>query len=397
MAVTFASAFSLHPRTGRPHQGANIRELTSNIRARDAHVVPDRDSFNTAGPVRRVRKRAICNTSSSSSSSVSRSTSTLSSSSSSSSSPASTSIKPSSSSSSTSSSSSFTSTVKSSSAAATTTSTSTPSSSSSSSPTPVSTSTSKSSSSSATATPTSTSSFITSSSSSTSRTTSTSTSVSSATKTTTSTSSVYIATDVASVIAVWPTVTQSGSSPSATVTSKADPYAQSLSYALNNSGNTLFTNKRTAGDLTYYEQGQTSCGSVYDDTTFTAAVSSLLYDAWPGASSNTNRNPICGPFSPGRLDLSSNVKVASAYGSVMIGGDGLLNCVSSSMCHIPLTATLTYSGKSAKVLIVDRCEGCAVDDIDVTPAVFKYLTGSLDIGRVYGTSGTFSWSFDTAE
>lgn len=61
---------------------------------------------------------------------------------------------------------------------------------------------------------------------------------------------------------------------------------------------------------------------------------------------------------------------------------------------IPLTATLTYNGKSAKVQIVDRCEGCAVEDIDVTPAVFEYLTGNMALGRLTSGATNFEWSFD---
>ncbi|KAL7412355.1 hypothetical protein BDY24DRAFT_416149 [Mrakia frigida] len=209
----------------------------------------------------------------------------------------------------------------------------------------------------------------------------------------TTTAQVASTTTVAAVAdSDWPTQTQAGSVPSATATSASDPYLLSASYALNNADNALFTQTRTGGELTYYAQGQTSCGSVYDDSSYTAAISHLLYDSWPGAGISANRNPICGPFAPGRLSLTSEVLVPSTTGTVLIGGDGLLNCVVGEMCHIPLTATITYGGNSVKVKIVDRCEGCAIEDIDVTPTVFQALTGNMGLGRV--TSG-LTWSFDS--
>ncbi|KZV84880.1 hypothetical protein EXIGLDRAFT_776126 [Exidia glandulosa HHB12029] len=59
-----------------------------------------------------------------------------------------------------------------------------------------------------------------------------------------------------------------------------------------------------------------------------------------------------------------------------MGGDGLINCQLGEQCHIPLTATVTNHaiGVSFKVHIVDRCEGCAPNDIDLAPAAFLKLT-----------------------
>lgn len=86
----------------------------------------------------------------------------------------------------------------------------------------------------------------------------------------------------------WPTTTQPAATPSITVASAADPYLLSLSYALNNQNNALWTTQYT-GDLTYYATGSVSCGDVYTDSTYTAAISHLMYDAWPGYTANTNR------------------------------------------------------------------------------------------------------------
>ncbi|KAJ6478617.1 hypothetical protein C8R47DRAFT_639378 [Mycena vitilis] len=194
----------------------------------------------------------------------------------------------------------------------------------------------------------------------------------------------------------WPTATQAGATPTSTVASAHDPYLEDLSKALDNSGNSFFTESHT-GDMTYYGQGLGACGDVYDDNSFTAAVSMLMFDKWPGASAEQNRNPICGPFVPGRMALSQAGTMVSAVkstigGYAQIGGDGLINCVGSSsptvQCHIPLTATVTHGDKSIQVRIVDRCVGCAVNDIDLTPAAFAALADK-GLGRT-----SVTWKFD---
>ncbi|KAJ7153527.1 hypothetical protein C8R43DRAFT_448889 [Mycena crocata] len=197
----------------------------------------------------------------------------------------------------------------------------------------------------------------------------------------------------------WPTATQHGSQPTATRASASDPYLSELSKAIDNSGNEFFTSVHK-GEMTYYGQGLGACGDVYDDESFTAAVSMLMYDKWPGAipgGAEQNRNPICGPFVPGRKSLNQAGLMVSAVkssigGYAQIGGDGLINCVGSSnpivQCHIPLTATVTHGGKSIQVRIVDRCVGCAVDDIDLTPAAFAAIADPA-LGRTDVT-----WKFD---
>jgi len=133
--------------------------------------------------------------------------------------------------------------------------------------------------------------------------------------------------------------------------------------------------------MTYYGQGLGACGDTYDDTSFTAAVSKLIFDTWPGAwAGEMNRNPICGPFVPGRKIMNAEGKyVAVVPGDefVIVGGDGYLNCdtgiIGNSQCHIPLTATVKHGGKSIQVKIVDRCEACKKDDIDLTPTAFAAL------------------------
>lgn len=194
----------------------------------------------------------------------------------------------------------------------------------------------------------------------------------------------------------WPTKTQAGPTYSATAASSSDPRLLSISEALNNKENKLFTQAYT-GELTYYGQGLGACGDTYDDSTYTAAISQHLYDIWPGASESQNRNPVCGPYTPGRSVINNagtfDDVVKSSAGSVMIGGDGLPNCnpVASIKCHIPLTATITNpaTGKSVIVKIVDRCVGCAQGDIDVTPTVFATIA-DMSLGRVPG----IQWHFN---
>ncbi|KAJ7270732.1 hypothetical protein B0H12DRAFT_1229215 [Mycena haematopus] len=198
----------------------------------------------------------------------------------------------------------------------------------------------------------------------------------------------------------WPTATQAGPQPTSTVASSSDPYLEELSKAIDNSRNQAFTSVHT-GDMTYYGQGLGACGDVYDDSSFTAAVSMIMFDAWPGASAEQNRNPICGPFVPGRKSLNDAGLMEEAVSSSLagyaeIGGDGLINCVgtgtgsSDVQCHVPMTATVTHGDKSIQVKIVDRCVGCKIGDIDLTPTAFAALA-DMSLGRTSVTWQFNSW------
>ncbi|KAJ7222353.1 hypothetical protein GGX14DRAFT_663346 [Mycena pura] len=184
----------------------------------------------------------------------------------------------------------------------------------------------------------------------------------------------------------WPTATQAGTKPTSTVASAHDPYLEELSNAIDYTSYGVFTEVHT-GDMTYYGQGLGACGDVYDDESFTAAVSHDMFDNWP--------NPICGPFVPGRQHIDTAGLMVTAVkssisGYAQIGGDGLINCVGSPQerCHVPLTATVTHGDKSIQVQIVDRCAGCEPGDIDLTPAAFAALA-DMSLGR---TSAT--WKFN---
>lgn len=49
------------------------------------------------------------------------------------------------------------------------------------------------------------------------------------------------------------------------------------------------------------------------------------------------------------------------------------------------TATISYNGNTTAATIIDRCEACAPDDIDVTPVVFQELAPTPS-GRVPGVA-----------
>jgi len=101
------------------------------------------------------------------------------------------------------------------------------------------------------------------------------------------------------------------------------------------------------GDATYYGTGMGACGIVSNDNSMIAAASRLLFDSFPGATANPNLNPICGR------------KVRA-----------------------------TYEGRSVEVEIVDRCEACAMHDLDFSPAAYDKL-GAKELGRLHGM--TWEW------
>ncbi|KAG9119189.1 hypothetical protein FRC07_005933, partial [Ceratobasidium sp. 392] len=89
------------------------------------------------------------------------------------------------------------------------------------------------------------------------------------------------------------------------------------------------------------------------DTSVTADSTPLndLYDNWPGyAGGNPNNNPVC---------------------------------------TTPHTADITYGGKTIRVGIVDRCEGCALWDVDLSPFAFQQFA-PLTTERLYGATWYFN-------
>ncbi|KOS21909.1 Papain inhibitor [Escovopsis weberi] len=87
----------------------------------------------------------------------------------------------------------------------------------------------------------------------------------------------------------------------------------------------------TTGSITYYQPGLGACGKWNSKDDLIVAVSAPLFD----------RSRPCGR----RIRVS-------------------------------------YNGRSADVTVVDRCEGCAENDLDLSPAAFKRAIGGLGLGRV---------------
>ncbi|KAK7685814.1 hypothetical protein QCA50_011160 [Cerrena zonata] len=108
-------------------------------------------------------------------------------------------------------------------------------------------------------------------------------------------------------------------------------------------GNAITTG---TGQATFYAPGLGACGHVNTDQDFIVAVSRELFDTFPGATANPNANPVC---------------------------------------NQPLTAN--FEGQTVTVTVVDRCEGCQINDIDLSPTAFQQLA-SLDAGRLSGVTWT---------
>lgn len=102
------------------------------------------------------------------------------------------------------------------------------------------------------------------------------------------------------------------------------------------------------GEVTYYnpDVGLTSCGGSYGDDDWIVAISTDRQNEIKAAhkQANNNANPVCGA---------------------------------------KIKATNPETGNSVVVTVVDTCASCKRDDLDVTEAAFKKLTGgSLDAGRL---------------
>ncbi|GAA5982236.1 hypothetical protein JCM5350_007707 [Sporobolomyces pararoseus] len=135
-----------------------------------------------------------------------------------------------------------------------------------------------------------------------------------------------------------PSTTTAPVSASSTTTSNLAPSASPTAATL--------TGTHT-GEGTWFAPGLGACGTVATDDSPIVAVSHLLYDSYPGATRNPNLNPICGQ------------KIRA-----------------------------TYQGKSVDVTVQDRCEGCAMWDLDFSPKLFGELA-DLGIGRLKGVEWTF--------
>jgi len=84
-----------------------------------------------------------------------------------------------------------------------------------------------------------------------------------------------------------------------------------------------------------------ACGVTNVDTDYICAVSEALFDSFPGYNGvNPNSNPVCGR-----------------------------------------KIQIDFGGKSITVTVEDRCAGCKLDDLDLTPSAFAALA-DLSLGRI---------------
>ncbi|KAL6880778.1 Non-catalytic module family expansin [Trichoderma novae-zelandiae] len=91
------------------------------------------------------------------------------------------------------------------------------------------------------------------------------------------------------------------------------------------------------GSVTWYNTGLGACGRTNNDAELVVAVSASLYD----------REHPCGR-----------------------------------------KIRISYQGRSEVVTVVDRCQGCAENDLDLSPAAFRGVIGDPGLGRV-----TASWDW----
>ncbi|TFK41083.1 RlpA-like double-psi beta-barrel-protein domain-containing protein-containing protein [Crucibulum laeve] len=126
-------------------------------------------------------------------------------------------------------------------------------------------------------------------------------------------------------------------------TTKAVETPKPATTQANNSNLPSFMVGTQTGQGTFYGTGLGACGIVNTDADFIAAVSHLLFDTFPNyKGGNPNNNPICGR------------KVQA-----------------------------TFQGKSVTVAITDRCEACALTDLDFSPTAFNQIADPA-LGRISG-------------
>ncbi|KAK2461855.1 hypothetical protein APHAL10511_006318 [Amanita phalloides] len=135
-----------------------------------------------------------------------------------------------------------------------------------------------------------------------------------------------------------PPATTTTSTPS---TTEEAPTAPTHSYGGKTNLPSFMVGMQT-GQGTYYAPGLGACGIVNSNTDHIAAVSHLLFDAFPGYNGiNPNTNPVCG----------MKVKVF-------------------------------YQGRAVTVTITDRCVGCDITSLDMSPGAFDNLADEA-VGRLF--------------
>ncbi|KAL8362614.1 hypothetical protein RB601_008124 [Gaeumannomyces tritici] len=96
------------------------------------------------------------------------------------------------------------------------------------------------------------------------------------------------------------------------------------------------------GDFTYFNPAVGACGFVNSDSDKVVAISAALFDA-ANISGDPNKNPLCGRSIVAR-----------------------------------------HGGKEVTVTVVDRCVGCALNDLDLSVAAYNDIADP-NAGRVKGS------------
>ncbi|KAG9084367.1 hypothetical protein FS749_005280 [Ceratobasidium sp. UAMH 11750] len=123
-------------------------------------------------------------------------------------------------------------------------------------------------------------------------------------------------------------------------------------------------NQHRDGSVNNVEENTGACGEYHNNGELVVAIGKNLWQK-----------------TQGDLNLGITYYDLTFYTSVT-GGQG-----TSTMCG--RTATVTWQGKSVKVKIVDECEGCDDNSLDLSPTAFEHLADK-DAGRLQG----ITWSLD---
>ncbi|KAF8898663.1 hypothetical protein BD779DRAFT_1464782 [Infundibulicybe gibba] len=127
-----------------------------------------------------------------------------------------------------------------------------------------------------------------------------------------------------------------------------------------NGGGGSFMKGTQTGEGTYYHPALGACGITNSDSDPIVAVSHLVYDSYPSLSNsgyvpggNPNNNGICGKY---------------------------LN--------------VNFEGRRVRVQVTDRCEGCALGDLDFSPSAFSAITGEADVAMGRGRVPGIKWTWE---
>lgn len=126
---------------------------------------------------------------------------------------------------------------------------------------------------------------------------------------------------------------------SETVTGSTDDIISETASTAETTVSTSAASGSFSGEGTFYDTGLGSCGITSTDTDYIVAISHELYDKYT-PNGNPNHNTLCGK-----------------------------------------KINVTYEGNTVEVTVVDRCEGCAYYDLDLSPSAFSDISDQ-SLGRI---------------